>query len=431
MFQSSYPEQTLGPTELTPVRNATFPAQEHLNWKDLTFRSGFSYDLFGNGRTAIKAAVNKYLLGQTLNAIAGDGNPINTVVTNTTRTWTDANRNFVPDCDLTAPAQNGECGPMANTNFGTVTPGATFDPDLIGGFGHRPWNMEFAAGVQHEILPRMSIDLGWFRRIWGNFRVTDNLAVDASDFDTFDVVVPRDDRLPGGGGYTLTGLRNLKPSSFGRPERNYNTISTKFGDQKEHWNGMDVTFNARLENGVTMQFGSSTGRTTTDNCDIRLALPEVDVTSPLSRCFNQEPWLTTVKGYATYTVPVVDVQVSGTYRNTPGIDVDANFTMNNAYLAANSTLGRNLSGGGNANISVNLVDSNTTFEERRNELDLRFGKVLRFGRTRSVVSLDVFNALNSNAVLTVNETFTTTNTWPRPNSILNARLVKVSVNVDF
>jgi hypothetical protein len=315
---------------------------------------------------------------------------------------------------------------MANTNFGTVTPGATFDPALITGFGTRPSNWEFTASVQHEILPRISLDVGWFRRIWQNFQVTDNLAVAAGDFDTFDLRALADSRLPNGGGQTLTGLRNLKVASFGRPAQNYNTTDTAFGSQLEQWNGVDVTVNGRLQNGVTFQFGTSTGRTTEDNCEIRAALPELSLTDPMSRCRTVEPWNTEAKGYATYVIPGIDVQTSATYRNVRGPGISANWTVTNAIIASNSTLGRNLSGG---NLTVNLLEPNSMYGPRRNELDLRFGKVLRFGRARSVVSLDIFNALNNDAILGYNNTLNAT--WPTPTSILNARLMKVSVNFDF
>ena len=40
-----------------------------------------------------------------------------------------------------------------------------------------------------------------------------------------------------------------------------------------------------------------------------------------------------------------------------------------------------------------------------NEIDLRVAKVLRFGRTRTSVGFDVFNLINTNAILTYNQTY--------------------------
>jgi len=120
------------------------------------------------------------------------------------------------------------------------------------------------------------------------------------------------------------------------------------------------------------------------------------------------------------------VQVSGTYRNVAGANQAAVLTATNQFLAANSTLGRTLAGA--TTQAIALVDQNSLYLDRRNELDLRIGKVLRFGRSRSQVSLDIFNALNSNAAITASTAYAT---WMRPQSILNARLMKVSFNLDF
>jgi hypothetical protein len=144
-------------------------------------------------------------------------------------------------------------------------------------------------------------------------------------------------------------------------------------------------------------------------------------------CDRQQPWLTQVKLFGTYTLPKVDVQLSGTYRNVPGTDLAPGFVATNAYLAANSTLGRPLSGGA-PNQVTGLIAPYSEYVDRRNELDLRFGKVLRFGRSRSVISLDMFNALNSNAQIAVQQAFAT---YLRPTEILNARLLKVSYTLDF
>ena len=220
-FGTSFPEQTVGPSDLTPTRNLTFPAQDNISWKDLTYRSGLAYDVFGNGKTAVKVAFNKYLLGQTLNGLGRDPNPVVTLRTLANRPWNDRgglgiNNDYTPQCNLQNPAANGECGPIDDTNFGTAVAGELFDPDLISGFNHRQTNWEFSTSVQREIVQSVAVDVGYFRRAWAHFRVTDNLLLTPEDFTRFDMVAPVDPRLPNGGGYTLSGFYNVVPDE-GRP----------------------------------------------------------------------------------------------------------------------------------------------------------------------------------------------------------------------
>ena len=233
-FNTSFPEQNIGPSLLDPNRNLTFPAQDNLNWKDITPRFGAVYDLLGNGRTAVKVSLNKYLNGQTLNGLGGAPNPFNQLVLTATRTWNDATfpagdprrNNFVPDCVLTNNAANGECAAVSNNSFGTTRPGDQFDPELLGGWGTRNYNWEFMAGVQHEVMPRVAVDVGYFRRWFGNFQVTDNLLVTPEDFTEFSMTAPSDPRLPDGGGQTITGLYDVVPAKFGQSLQ-YNTLSDK------------------------------------------------------------------------------------------------------------------------------------------------------------------------------------------------------------
>jgi hypothetical protein len=328
------------------------------------------------------------------------------------------------------PLANGECGAIDNQAFGSTRPGAAYDADLITGWNHRETNWEFSTSVQHELTRGVAVDFGYFRRIWKNFQVTDDLSVTPADFTEFSMVVPTDARLDTSG-QTLTGLYNRNPETFGK-NSDLNTLSDKYGKQIEHWNGFDLTLNARLQNGLTVQAGVSSGKTAQDNCEIVAALPEMNDLGatgwrPAQFCNRSVAMLTQFNAYGVYTIPTIDVQVSGTFRSTPGTEVNAQFTATNAYLAANSTLGRPLAGGA-SNMTIRLVTPDQTFTDRRQELDMRFGKVLRFGKTRSVLSLDVFNMLNNDAVISANENYSA---WLRPNSILNARLAKISVQFEF
>jgi hypothetical protein len=231
-FASGFPETQIGPSVLTPSRDLVFPERSNLSWHDVTPKLGASLDLFGTGRTALKATLNKYVASQALGGLATSPNPVSTLVNSTTRSWVDVDRDFVVDCDLTNPAANSggdTCGALANSNFGQTLPGSTFDRGILSGWGSRGSNWEFSAGVQHELMPRVSVDVGYFRRWYNNFLATDNLSVAAADYDTFSITAPTHASLSNGGGYPVTGVKTLKPASFGRPARNFVTFANDYG----------------------------------------------------------------------------------------------------------------------------------------------------------------------------------------------------------
>jgi hypothetical protein len=438
-YTNSFPEQPVGPAQLAPTRNITLPAQKGTNYRDITPRLGASYDLFGNGKTAIKVSLNKYLVALGSGGFPGTTslNPTDNLVVSTTRSWNDTNRNFVPDCNLIDVNANGECGAMDNRAFGGVRRGTTYDPDLLSGWGKRQYNWEFSAGAQHELAPRVSADVGYFRRAYGNLIVTDNRTVSAADYDTFSITAPRDPRLPDGGGYTVSGLYDLKPAAFGLAADNFVTLAKNYGKQLEYWQGVDVTVNARPRTGLFLQGGTSTGRTVTDRCEIAAKVPESlfgaqvlnvnnnNVWTPQQNCRQTGAFLTQAKFLGSYTIPRVDVQVSGTYQNLPGPHIFANFVALTADVR--QSLGRDLSGGAR-NITVNILEPGSIYGERVNQLDLRVAKILRFGRTRLNAGIDIYNAFNSSAPLTVNNAF---GAWQQPTEILLARFVKLNIQMDF
>jgi hypothetical protein len=468
-FKTGFPAQTVvagSPLLGLGNRNISFPESDNINWKDLTYRMGFVYDVRGDGRSAIKIAANKYLLGQTLNGFGVSPNPVNALQVNTTRSWADSNKNFVVDCNLASgAAQNltasggDNCGAILNSAFGTTIPGATFDPDLLTGWGHRPSNWEFSAGIQQQLPGRMSLEVSYYRRIWQNFPVVDNVLAGPSDFQQFNMTVPTDARLPNGGGNQLT-YYNVNPNKLGQTQ-NYNTLSDKYGNEYEHWNGVDVSVSGRLTNGLRFQAGTGTGHTVTDNCAVIAQLPEMltfgvtnaatVATTPAAAggqlatqfCHLEEPWLTGFKGLVVYTLPKVDVQLAATFRSVPGITnggnaqpsgVFANFVATNAYLAANSNLGRLLTGttAATQNTTLQIVNPDTVYLDRDNQLDFRVGKVFRWRGTRSTVNLDLYNALNRSTILTANQAYAlTNNVWLAPTSITNPRLAKISLTLDL
>jgi hypothetical protein len=421
-YHTNYPAQTLGPTVYTPNRNVTFPEGDLASLNDVTPKLGVAYDLFGNGRTALKASLSKYVEQLTYTGTYGDSaNPMQRTVQSVTRQWNDVDADYTPDCDLTNPLLNGECLQISNLAFGNPIPSTTYNPDVLSGWGQRGYNWETSVSVQHELVPNVYADVGYYRRWYGNFLATDNRALLPTDFTPFSVTAPTDSRLPDGGGYPVSGLYNITQAGFTRPPDNYLTFANEYGEQIENWQGVDFGVNARFR-GVVTQGGISTGSRLTDSCEIRAALPETTPLNPY--CRVKEPYLTQFKLASAYTIPKIDVQLAGTFQSIPGPVVQAAVVYPAALLAP--ALGRPYVGGATA--VVNVIPTADEFGDRLNQLDFRIGKILRIGGLRTALNVDLFNALNANAVLTENPSFAL---FRQPTSVLNPRLVKFSAQLDF
>jgi len=438
-YASYAPETHLGPATLVPTRDITFPETEMLSFKDIVPRLGVTIDLFGTQKTALKVGLNKYTqaLGTQVGFMNGALDPVSSLALFVTRSWNDnlfpagdpRRGNFVPDCDLVNVQANGECGVVSDTNFGQPTRSTTSDPDTVRGWGNRPYQWEFSTVVDQELAPRVSASVGYFRRSFGNFTVTDNFALAATDFSPFTVTAPADPRLPDSGSYAISPFLDRNPDTLARPADNRVRLASEYGDQVQVWSGVDLSLNARMPSGIVMSGGVSSGRTLTDNCEILDEVPEAGLLGK-PYCRQLTDFLTDVKVQGAYTIPKIEVQTGVAFRSSPGPVLAANQVVPNA--AVRPSLGRDLSGGA-ANVTVNLVAPGTMYGDRLNQLDLRFGKVLRFGAVRTVLSVDVYNAFNVNPVLTENAAYrdTSPSGWRIPTSILPARFVKFGAQVDF
>ncbi len=278
---SYYPEQQIGATRFMPVATVFPESKGVLGYHDIDPRFGVAYDLFGNGKTALKFNMGRYLEA----AVGGNGNysqlePRNRITNSVTRTWTDQDRDFNPDCDLSnglaqdLRASGGDfCGAWNDQNFGKPITTLSYDEQIMKGWYNRPSDWIVGATVQHELMSRVSLSVGYTRRWLQNFTVTDNLQTSAADFTPFSVTAPLDPRLPGGGGYVVSGLYNVVPAKASLVD-NFRTYNPTYGNIYQVYNGVDLNVAARLRNGLQLQVGTNTGQRVTDYCEVRTALPE-------------------------------------------------------------------------------------------------------------------------------------------------------------
>jgi carboxypeptidase family protein len=438
--------QVLPANTMLPER--TFAGVDKIiHYHDLSPRIGIAYDLFGNNRTAVKAALNRYLYPQDF---AGGRHPTALAVPNTLRDFTDLNGNFIPDCDHRNLFQNGECGTADNTAFGSqVLNPPQFDPDVDGGFMHRAYSWEVSAGVQHHVMQGLGVEFGFYRRRQGNQKVTDNLKLKPEDFREFCVMVPTAAQANGhdipGAGQQLCGFYDFtqQRTDLVGQVQNYTTLAKNFGDEIWVFTGFEFNVNARMPGGLQLTGGTITQRTRIESCytvdspmwsptEARGELSTGGIAPALSgartstsMCKNLQPFQTTMKLMGTYPLPVWDIQVSGSIQALPGPALNGTRTYSRAEilgLPAGTTLSA-------ATLALTVVEPNINYGPYVNKVDMRVSKLVRVGAYRLTGGLDIFNVLNSSDILAVNTTVGTS--WLNPTQVLGGRLFRVSGRLDF
>ena len=429
-----------------PARD--FPAvSDAPDWKNLNPRLGASYNLFGDGRTALKASLGRYVPY----TIAASNNPAANQAVTTGRTWNDADGNYVPNCDLTNPNANGECGAWSDRTFGQLRAGTRFADDALGGFNKQFANWQGSVSIQQQLRQGMALNVGYFRTWYRNFLVTKNAAVTPADFDSYCLTVPSDSRLSNSG-QQLCGFYDVKPQLFGAVD-NVRTLASNYGKRTEVYNGVDVSLTMRPTQETQFSGGLSIGRTVTDACDLIAKVPEAlfgldpaantgpgtltsgtpGSWSPIQNCHLVRPWsaATQAKFLAVFPLPW-GFSASAVYQNIPGIPVTATDPATNAQIRP--SLGRDLAscrGAAvcNATVNLELLNPASAFEDRLQQVDLRLSRRFQVRRFRVRGSLDVANLFNASSVLAENAGYGSQ--WLVPYETLGGRLFRVNAQVEF
>ncbi|MGD9906734.1 MAG: carboxypeptidase regulatory-like domain-containing protein [Vicinamibacterales bacterium] len=417
------------------VGERRFDAIPMPTWKDFAPRIGVVYDLFGNARTALKASFNRYNESRTT-LFANRYNPL--AITSASLSWTDLNGDDIAQgergCTYQTPGCEINFAQMPN-NFGERRL-ATVDPDY-----QRTYNLEYTAGIQHELFPRVSVAGTWYRRSFHDLLVRDNLLRSFSDYRAVDVVSPLDGTVFQA--YTVQTTAQLA---------RVDDFDTNSSDRKQVYNGFDVTFNARLPRGGTLFGGFTAERTRRNTCD------EPDNPNNLRFCDdwqNDIPFLKQFKMAGTYPVGW-GIQASVSFQSLNGRALGGYTTLNNkisgpGYGDVGSPVGTGwlitratryaanctgpctpgalvIPGMTEASVTLPLVPGGTEFFDRINQLDVSLAKWVGLGGSRRVqLQADLFNALNGNPVLGVRSVNFGTATYNQVSSILNPRIMRLGV----
>ena len=424
----------------------TFPKTPGVDaYNDISPRAGIGYDVFGNGKTALKLRWGRYLGFASNDPPFTSTNRGATLVAVASREWRDNNNNRIVDCDLLNNAAQGPtaavvtpdvCGAVIGNaaNFGKPGAATIVDPDLLKGWGVRTHDYQTEITLQQEVLPRVSAELSYIHRSFHGFMVTDTLGRNyQTDWVNYTITAPSDPRLPGGGGYPITVfLPNTSAAT-----QNYLTRESKVGaggkERDSYYDGINFNVNARMRNGLFVSLGTQTGRRVDDRCHVVTNFNNGGVGPNPRGCFDDDPWQTTIRGLGSYTVPKIDVLVSATLRSQPPLALGANWQIPNSTIQGIlGFLPPGLTATGNSTIS--LIDSQHRLfvENRRTQVDMRFAKVVRLGGTRTDVGVDLWNLFNTNYATAYQTTYTVGgDTWGRPNSIYPPRFVRLNFTVNF
>lgn len=449
-YHNAYvPAQNLAAIPFVPARQYE-PISNVPNWKDITPRIGATYDIFGNGKTVARMNVGRYLASESTN-MATLNNRVNTSVNSASRTWADANGNFLPDCTLTNTSANGECGTL-NAPLGSLNIAARYADEITAGWGVRPNDGEIAVGVQQQLLPRLALDFQYTRHSFGNFVASQNTARPPSAYDKFCVTAPTAASATSGftlpnAGQQVCGFVDLNPS--------FSTVTpffvvqkaSNFGKVSDVYTGYDINLNARLPRGGMVSGGASIGHEVTDICEVadKVSVTYAAVagvtastagtlaptygstgaagTPSTLYCRVAPPYQPDVKGLVSYPLPWWGITASATMQNRPGPQILATYNVTSALT---QNLGRNLATG---SATTGLIAPGTMYGDRFTQVDVRVGKNVRIGKARIAASLDVYNLMNSSAVLTQNNTVGPL--WRSPTNILQGRLIKFGAQFDF
>jgi hypothetical protein len=364
------------------------------NWKDASLRFGASFDVFGNGKTALKGSIGKYDQGQTAAAsFITPYNPVSSGITliSDTRNWTDLNHDDI--------AEPNEIGPSNNPGFG-VAVNRALDPTVS-----RPYDLLYNIAVDQQLMSGLGVSVAYNRRDSRNLLYTQNLANPlATDWQLLSLADPR------GNGQVLPVYQVL-PADV----KAVSQVDLTSANNSRAYNGVDVLFHGRLKNGILFTAGTSTGRLITKTCDV--ANPNSLRFCDLSQF--SVPYLTTVKLSGTYPLPWAGLRLSAFFLTQPGPEQTFTYVVTKAQLPQLTTA---------SSVSIPLTEPGSTFLPRVYQTDLSLGWTAKVNKLRLKPALELFNLFNANNVLTQTTVYPTQG---KPLTILPGRLFRISVTVDY
>jgi hypothetical protein len=432
-------------------RFAASPAYEDISmpvWNDLSPRTSAVYDVFGNGKTAVRAGFNRFMTAATT-GFAQLYNP--TASTSQTLTWTDSNGDDIAQGDRGCVYLAAGCEiNFANlpSNFG-VRSLARFDENLS-----RPYQLAYNVGVSHEVFTGIAITAEWFHSTFKDLIARNNVALSASDYTPVTIYNPVSK-----GTVTAYNLAASKASAV-------DYLDSNDADLQRSYDGFEINFNARLPKGARLFGGSSTEKTVSNSCSAAGHNPNL-----LAFCDQSQydiPFTTSFKLAGTYPLPFYGITFSGSLQALAGALLGADalpygvFTAGTGWDATGAAAGPNgrgtyllvtpttnwtaatctdtskctvgqriIPGMTQSSLTIPLVPAQTEYAPRLTQVDFSFAKNFTVRGMRINPKLDIFNAFNADDYTAVSSTQFAAATYGRPSVILQGRIIRFGADIKW
>jgi hypothetical protein len=383
-------------------------------WNDFAPRMALVYDLFGNGRTAIKYSLNRYNLSRTT-GIAADYNPL--LSQTATLPWRDVNGNDIADGDFRCTGY-----PSAACEISFAGLPANYGIAALNEYGNFPrtWNLESGLELQHELFSGVSVSGSWWRGNFHNLTTTINRSWTLADYTPYTWYNP------------ITGkpfeVYARSAAASARPTSNLDT----FDEARERaYEAFNFEGRWRIPGGGQVFGGVSVERERNKNC-----------TSPDDANYGRNgkalcdefvldiPYRPSWKLSATREIGF-GVNVSMAFQNNRSPVSDRVMTVTRGTTRYPANCPSPCPAGqiimptatfGQTSMTYNLEAERATSVERIVQLDFKVSRTFRFGRFSVLPTFEVFNINNSDAIISYISTNALSASYLSPNSIMQGRM---------
>jgi hypothetical protein len=388
------------------------------DWNDFAPRMALVYDLFGNGRTAIKYSLNRYNLSRTT-GIAANYNPLRRATS--TRPWRDVNGNDIADGAFRCTGY-----PSATCEIDFAGLSTNFGVSALNEYGDYPrtWNLESGLEVQHELFSGMSVSGSWWKGNFHNLTTTINQSWTTADYTPYTWYNP------------VTGqpFEVFARSRQSRPTRNLDTYDP---ERKNSYEAFNFEGRWRIPGGGQVFGGVSIERERFKNC-----------TSPDNPNYPSTT-ASAMNGQALCDEFALDIpfrpslKLAGTREIGWGVNFSVAFQNNRSPISSRvMAVTRGVTrypakcpapcpAGqvimptavfGQPSMTYNLEPIRSTAVERIVQLDFKLSRTFRAGRFSFIPTFEAFNVNNSDAIISYITTNVLSAAFLRPNSIMQGRM---------